>query len=174
MFEDYLEDAYALATNARKSTNERSAKRDYRASVFYAISAIEAFVNYVGDTLSKAEKVEPYEVAFLVDKKFGIQVDKFMMLDQLEYHRLEDKLRYLMAKYVPSFDLGSEPDWQRFIEFKRFRDSLVHPRQEDEVGAEEYHTILEKGLASTIKIMNRVCNGIFGRYLRKKILDLTL
>ncbi|MDO9351276.1 MAG: hypothetical protein Q8N70_12725 [Deltaproteobacteria bacterium] len=47
MFEDYLEDSYYLALKARESTEEREKKRYYRASVFYAISSIEAFINYM-------------------------------------------------------------------------------------------------------------------------------
>ncbi|GAH06858.1 unnamed protein product [marine sediment metagenome] len=55
MFEDYLEDSNYFATKASEVTNEREAKRYYRVSVFCAMSAVEAFTNYIGETLAQGK-----------------------------------------------------------------------------------------------------------------------
>lgn len=172
MFEDYLEDSYYFMTKASSQENLRHAKRYYRVSVFCAISAIEAFVNYVGDAFAQSASFEPYEIAFLTDRVFVPERGKFEVLERSEYHRLEDKLRFLICKFVPSFDFEKMPCWSRLIEFKKFRDSLVHPRQdEDETELEEYKTVTATGTSSVIEIINHLCKGIFNRPLRKKLLD---
>ena len=161
-------------TKAASQKNLRDAKRYYRVSVFCAISAIEAFVNYVGDAFAQSTSLESYEIAFLTDRPFVPVHGQFkMLLEKPEYHRLEDKLRFLICKFVPSFDFEKTPCWSRLIEFKKFRDSLTHPRQdEDETELEGYETITTRGISSVIEIMNHLCKGIFNRPLRKKLLDL--
>lgn len=175
MFEDYIEDAYNLALEARKASSERVAKRYYRAAIFYAVSAIEAFINFIGETLAKGEKVADYEIAFLTDRKFGIMGDKFGIMKQMDFNRLEDKLRFIIKKYVFDYDMAKEPSWTRFIEFKKFRDGLVHPRiEDDDIIVSEYDDKIKMGLSSTIEIMNRMCKGLFDKQLRKKITEMTL
>lgn len=175
MFEDYIEDAYSLAISAKGEADERVAKRYYRAAIFYAVSSIEAFLNFVGETLEKGGKVPTYEIAFLKDKKFGITGDSFEMLRQMEFHKIEAKLRFLIKKHAKEYDLGSEPSWRNFIVFKRFRDELVHPRKmEDEISIKEYDEILRVGLNSTIEIMDILCRGLFNKGLRKKVVEMAL
>lgn len=175
MFEEYLEDSNFFAVAASKTGSEREAKRYYRVAVFCAMSAVEAFINYIGDALAHGEIFQPYEIAYLNDKKFDVLGGAFQMLEQMEYHKIEDKLKFLIYKFVPDFDFASTACWSRLLEFKRFRDNITHPRQdEDEIDITEYKRKIETGLSSAIEIMNYLCKGIFNRPLRKKILDLSL
>jgi hypothetical protein len=174
MFEDYLEDAYQLASMAEGlSTEDRAAKRYYRASIFYAISAIESFINYIGDMSAIGEVFQPFEIALLTDRRFALDnKGHFAILEQVEYHRLEDKLKFLIGKSNPTYEFGG--DWSRFMEFKRLRDSITHPRQdEDELAVALYREQVEHGLSSTIRIMNEISKGLFGRPLRKKLVELS-
>ena len=175
MFEEYLEDSNYFAVEASKAGSEREAKRYYRVAVFCTMSAVEAFINYIGDTLAQGETFQPYEIAFLTDKRFDVSEGAFRLLEEIEYHRLDDKLKFLVCKFVPDFDFVSTPCWSRLLEFKKFRDSITHPRQdEDEIDITEYKKKIEIGLSSAVEIMNYLCKGIFKRPLRKKILDLSL
>lgn len=175
MFEDYIEDSYNLALEARKAGGEKAAKRYYRAAVFCAVGAMEAFVNFVGETLEKGGKTEKYEIAFITDRKFGIEGDRFKVLRQMEFRRLDEKLRFLLRKYAQGYSISGDASWPQFIEFKRFRDSLVHPRKdEDETTLGEYDSRIKVGLNATIEIVNSLCKGLFGRNLRKKVVELTL
>ena len=175
MFEDYLEDSNYFAEEAFKTKGGREAKRYYRVSVFCAMSAIEAFINYISDTLAQSKIFQPYEIAFLTDKKFDILQQKFQIIEQVEYHKLEDKLRFLIHKFIPSFDFQHNPSWSHFLEFKKFRDKITHPRQEeDQTDITEYKKMVKRGFSAIIEIINHLCKGIFKRPLRKKILDLEL
>ena len=175
MFEEYLEDAHYFAEKASTVGNEQEARRYYRVAVFCSISAVEAFINYIGDTFDQGGSFQPYEIAFLTDRKFDVSGGTFSIQDKKEYHRLEDKLKFLVSKFTPTFDFAYTPCWSRLLEFKKFRDSIIHPRQdEDNIDLAEYERQIKRGLSSAIEIMNVLCLGIFKRPLRRKLLDLNL
>jgi hypothetical protein len=174
MFEDYLQDSYeflALADASADDGSDREARRYYRASAFYASGAIEAFVNHIAECFAQAGNISPHEIAFLKDKALVFSAAKGLY-ERSEYHRLDDKIRLVMKRFVPSFEYQGVT-WVKFMEFKDFRDSLVHPRgQEDETGVAEYRNKLQSGLRSIIEIMDEIARGMFGTPLRKQLLDL--
>lgn len=171
MFEEYLQDSYEFLLLAKEQKNDRDARRYFRASVFYAAGAIEAFVNYVADSFAKAGNISDYEISFLSDRVLFFSADKGLT-ERTEYHRLDQKIRVLMRRFVSGFDFQS-PLWSRFMAFKEFRDSLVHPRQsDDETPLSDYRKKVKAGLAAVIEIMNELMKGIFGSPLRKQLLDL--
>ena len=174
MFEEYLQDSnefLSIAEEAFKASNEREARRYYRASVFYSAGAIEAFVNYIADSFAQAESLTAHETAFLNDKRLIFSIDRGLN-ERTEYHSIDDKLRLLLNKFVPDFDFSSGI-WSSFMQFKNFRDLLVHPRQaDDKTEIIEYQTKVQAGLSSIIELMNCVSKGIFKKPLRRQLLDL--
>lgn len=175
MFEEYLEDAYIFALHARECKDDREAKRFYRASVFYAASAIEAFINFIGDTLIKGDTLESYEVALLTDKKFGLMDGHFQVIEKFTLYGIEEKIRFLLNKFDPTLDLSRFAPWSQYNEFKDFRNNIVHPvRDEDERTTDDYYQKIRMGLSSVTQLMNHLCVRIFKKPLRKRILDLTI
>jgi hypothetical protein len=174
LFEDYLQDAYEflnLAERFKQENDERAARRYYRAAVFYASGAMEAFVNYIADSFAHARSIPQYEIAFLNDRLISFSVDKGIF-ERTEFHKLDDKIRVLTGRFAPTFDYRSV-GWNRFMEFKKFRDSLVHPRQvDDETSLAAYQKTIQEGLKSVIGIMNDISQGLWRKPLRKQLLDL--
>lgn len=175
MFEEYLQDSHAflsIASAFGEKSSEREARRYYRAAVFYASGAMEAFINYHADSFQKAGSLSAHEVSFLNDKVLIFSPEKGLQ-QKGKYNKLDDKIKWLLRRFVSSFDFTSGT-WTRFMEFKSFRDGLVHPRQaEDETPLTEYDEKVKTGLKSIIEIMNQVSQDVFGKPLRKKLLDLT-
>ena len=59
------------------------------------------------------------------------------------------------------------------MEFKSFRDALVHPRQsEDETEIADYQKKTSRGISGTIELMDYLSRGIYKTPLRKQLLDL--
>lgn len=174
MFEDYLKDSRHFFDSAEAAGDLEDARRSYRASVIVGMSALEAFVNYLADTFAQSSVYPHYEVAFLSDRKFGVSDDRFAILDQLEYHRIEEKLRFLLKKYVSSFDFEQDRHWAQFLAFKKLRDSITHPRfDEDQTTKSEYSQQIKHGLDAVISLIDVLCQGIFQKPLRQNIKDLT-
>ena len=175
MFEEYLRDAssfFLKAEKAAENSMEHEARSYYRASVFCVSSAVEAFVNYTADSFAKAETLPPHEIAFLNDKTIIFSVDKGQAEGKIEFHKLEDKLKVLLRRFVKGFDFKCTA-WNGLMDFKKFRNSLVHPRQiEDETPLSDYRVKIRKGLAGIIEVMNSISKGIYRKPLRKQLLDL--
>jgi hypothetical protein len=176
MFEEYLQDSYEFLVRAREASNtaadQREARRCYRAAVFYAAGAMEAFLNYAADSFAQAESLTPHEIAFLNDKTLVFCPGSGKVVQRAEFHRVQDKLRVLLGRFVPEFEFKA-PSWSQMIEFKRFRDSLVHPRAgDDETPLAEYDARVRAGLSAIIEIMNCISEGVFKKPLRKQLLDL--
>jgi len=173
MFEEYLQDSYKFlgtACAAKNASDDREAKRYYRASVFYAAGAMESFLNYIADSFAQAKSLSPVEIAFLNDKT--LTFDKGKLVEKIEFHRIDEKLRLLLHIFVSDFDFNSSA-WSRLMAFKDLRDSLVHPRHSDDaMETGEYQNKVSIGLAAVIEIMNCLSKGIFKNPLRKQLLDL--
>jgi hypothetical protein len=168
MFEEYLQDSYEFLSSAEGLASRgatRESRRYFRAAIFYASGAIEAFVNYLADSFAKAKSLPEHEVLFLTDKALVFARNKGFT-EKTEFHPLESKLRVLIGKFVPGFDFKGLI-WNRFVEFKDLRDSLVHPRESD-----DYKSKVRAGLKAIIELMNEIMKGMSGRPLRKQILDL--
>ena len=174
MFEDYLQDSYeffSLAEVEAQQCHEREAKRYFRASVFYASGAIESFINYIAASFALAGNIEKHEICFINDKSLIFTV-KSGLIEKNEYHSIEDKIRLILRRFASSYDFGCLP-WCKFIEFKRFRDSLVHPHElDDEIDLSQYHKKVSSGLKATIEIMNSISLAVSHEPLRKQLLDL--
>lgn len=177
MFEDYLQDAHAFYVEGRKKqsdSDERVAKRYYRASVFYANAAMEAFVNQIALSLKRANIVgiDQHTIAYLNDERLDFNHKAGELQRKQEYHPLDEKLKLLIKSYDNTFDFNIQA-WGHLHEIKKFRDALVHPREsEDEIDITTYEDNIKKGLFGIIDIMNRVSTTIYRKPLRRKILDL--
>ena len=176
MFEQYLQDAYSLfclANTPEKKLSDQEIKRYLRASIFYSASAMEAFVNYIGDSFEKGESLSENEIAFLNDKQFIFDPGKGKLISQIRYYSIEDKVKFLIHKFSPKYDFGKSKAWINYLDFKKFRDSLVHPKHiDDEITIDEYIEKIKKGMFGTITLMNDISKSIFRRPLRKQLLDL--
>lgn len=174
MFEDYLQDSHeflGIAKNLANNADDKGARRYYRAAVFCASGAMEAFINYIADSFAQAKNIPDYEIAFLNDKLIFFSADKGLA-ERTEYHKLDDKIRVLMIRFVNHFDFSCAK-WSNFMEFKKFRDSLIHSRQaDDETPVITYQKKVADGLKSIIQIMNDLSRGLWRKPLRKRLLDL--
>lgn len=177
MFEDYIQDAFHFfhLGEENKSIDERVARRFYRASVFCAASAVEAFVNVVGESVKQAKIIDSTEMAFLNDEILEVNPSKASVEHRTRYFSVESKVKYLITRFNADFDISSDPAWQKFLRLKDFRDSLVHPKeQDDENSIEEYRKRIREGLNANLDIMNSVAERVFSRGLRKGIAELRL
>jgi hypothetical protein len=174
MFEEYLNDADYFFNQAKASkSDEALAKRFFRASIFSSFSAIEAYINFIGVTFEIGKVFKPFEIALLTDKKFEFNGKEFELTEKLEFKRLEDKLKFILNKFIPEFNFEKEKCWSSFKEFKKLRDELTHPKkEEDELTITQYDVKVKKGFYEIIELMNKISKGIFRKPLRKKILEL--
>src|SRR5688572_26520626 len=124
MFEDYLQDAYCffeLAENSTIECNEREAKMYYRASVFCTASALEAFINFIGDTFKQGNNLDKLEIAFLNDKILELSPSKAIIEEKLKFNSIDGKVKFLIKRFSVPIDISTSVHWQNFLKFKQLR-----------------------------------------------------
>ena len=116
--------------------------------------------------------MDDFEIAFLMDFNFIFDTNSLKKIKKIEYHRVEDKTKFLIKKFDQGFYFNIK-EWSDFIAFKDFRNNLIHPRNmEDEFKIEDYKEKIRNGLSSIIFLMNIIAIAIFKKPLRKQLLDL--
>ena len=176
MFEDYIQDSFSFFELAESvGSDERKAKMFYRASVFCAASSIEAFVNFIGDTLQKGSTFDKNEIAFLNDQSLEVSPSKAIVEAKMKFNSIENKIKFILKKFNTSIDPATSVEWTNFLKFKDFRNSLIHSRNlEDEISLVDYNSKIKKGLNANIDIMNSISKKVFSKPLRRNLVDLKL
>lgn len=177
MFETYLSDASHFIERAKMSSGDLGDDekiREYRASIFLTASALESFVNYIGETFCENSSLTLHERNFLNDIQTEVDPKKGTLVEREKYQSLENKIRYLISKFnINHLNIATLPEWSQFKEFKIFRDQLVHPRDiVNEFKLADYKKHAENGLKVSILLIDGILSGIFDRNLRKQILEL--
>lgn len=174
MFEDYLEDAFHFFNDGSDSPVEKEKERYFRVATFCVASALEAFINYLGDGFENTKSIAVYELALLQDRKFSLINGEFSLTNQSDFRRIEDKLRFLLKRFSPKFDIATSPSWSDFLAFKSLRDDITHPRDNKDVSLKRLGSELPRGMNAVIDLMGVLILGIYGNPLRQKIIDLKI
>lgn len=178
MFEDYIQDSYWFFQQAEieaKANNEREARKLYRASVFCAASAMEAFMNFIGDTFKKGNSLERNELAFINDKVLEFSPAKLKTIEKIKFNPIDEKVKFIIKRFEVDISLIDSTEWSNFVGFKNLRDSLIHPKNlTDETSLTEYNSNLKRGLNAIIFIINSIFLALFKKPLRKSIAELTI
>lgn len=175
MFEDYLIDARFFIDNSPKnSTLPEHFYRYRRAAIFATASAFEGYVNHIAENHETAESFDSLGLDFLNDKitRINAKNSKTERIDQ--FNTLESKINLLIS--ISGADKGKikgSSQWEKFSNFKKFRNDLVHPRiKANNFDIDTYETSSRDGLSSTIYLINQISLSLYGREIRRKILEL--
>lgn len=173
MFQTYLRDSHYFFSKGLEDSNEKTAYM--RAAIFHLASAVEAFVSKVAYALEEANTVSKDELDFLKDRKFRVDADTAVVNEESNFNAIDKKLRYLVNKYVNSPEsVFRSNEWAEYLDFKRFRNELVHPKNvSEDFEFNKYNDAIEKGLRSTISLLNQISLSVYGEKFRKSITDLS-
>ena len=177
MFEDYLQDSFVFFEKGenKSSTDQRAAKMYFRAAVFCAASSLESFVNFIGDTFRGNKSIDKNEIAYLNDKILEVVAQRGKIEERVKYYSIDSKVKFIIKRFDVPLDPLDSDQWRHFIEFKKFRDSLVHPRNlTDTIELSVYRNQIKAGLNANIDIMSAISQQLFSKPLRKNLLDLKL
>ncbi|MCB0497547.1 MAG: hypothetical protein KDC79_15495 [Cyclobacteriaceae bacterium] len=176
MFEDYLKDSkYFYEQASSEEGDEDLSRRYFRAAVFCAASAMEAFINFIGSTIETAGTLEPNEIAYINDQVLEISPSKGLVESKMKFNPIDGKIKFIIKRLNVDVSFESDVNWNHFKDFKKLRDRLVHPKDtEDEISVTEYQSKLKYGLNANIYLINKIAAKVFTKGLRKSLLDLTI
>ncbi len=168
-----MQDSYRLYCESKNLVEESDKKRQIRAAVLYAVGSMEAFTTFIVDALELSKRASDQCCAYLRDKRIVYDPDTDEVVERIENHPLDSKLKLILRKFAWDFDFNTGI-WSTFCEFKDFRDALVHPKYtEDPYSFEQYQKHFSRGFKSIIVIMDIIVRGVFNKPLRRQLLELT-
>jgi hypothetical protein len=178
MFEEYIQDAHSFFQQAETEANkknEREARKLYRASIFCAASAMEAFMNYIGDTFKQGDSLDRAELAFINDKVLEFSPTKLKTIEKVKYNSLDEKVKFIIKRFSVDISPEHSTEWNNFVSFKKLRDSLIHSKNlTDDTPLSDYQSEIKKGLNAIISIIDTIFLKLFNKPLRKSIKELTV
>lgn len=135
-------------------------------AIILSWTAIESFINNMIDDFSKLpdDMFELHERAFLLEQRVrfvdhGNELGNFV-LEGNEYHTLENKIYFLMAKFGESNgSFKGEPLWQDFEELKDTRNKIIHPRRDNQLAIDVDKA--EKSLETAKNIIQFVSRNVW-------------
>lgn len=97
------------------------------AALMLSFCSLEAHVNAVGDDFLSRPELSLHERALLLEKEVRLEDGQFRITPLLRMMRLEDRIRFLHAKFGTAFD-SSSPYWGQLAEATKLRNQLTHPK----------------------------------------------
>lgn len=171
MFEQYLMDASRLY---EKSNNNIDEILYLRSVIFHLAGAVEAYVNDLPSAFEGSEKYSSFELDFLMDRTWQVVPQSATVKEITRFNSIKDKLKFLARKHQrDGYVILDAPVWGKYIQFKDFRDKLVHPREDlEDVSIEEYRYEASEGLKTIIELLNLLSQSIYRKPLRKRLLEI--
>jgi hypothetical protein len=154
LFEDseyFLQEAKKL-----EAKDPHVSRRYVRAAIITALTAVEAFVNTMLFLLEEGTDLDLAETAFVQEKRLELTEDGYFGVRGHRFSSLEEKIRFLHWRRegvgIPKGDAA----WRSFIEAKRLRDELVHPKP----GKVSYDKLTASAAESCLKASIELANAL--------------
>lgn len=126
LFEDsefFLQEAKKLQWKDQHTT-----RRYIRASIITAFAALEAFLNTMLYLVDQADDLELVERAFVQEKRVELTEDGYFDIKGQKFSSIEEKIRFVHWRREGVRIPKGNAAWESFVEAKRLRDELVHPK----------------------------------------------
>lgn len=104
-------------------------QRFCRASILASWAGFEAWINKTCvDFANNDNKLTLLERALLLERRVNFEHGVFSISNSIKYESVENRLEFLIAKYGKQKIRKNTPQWNRFKESKKIRDSITHPK----------------------------------------------
>jgi hypothetical protein len=160
LFED---SKFFLLEAQKRAVHDEISERFIKASILLSWAAFEGWINKTSLDFAKSSKeLCTHEKAFLFEKRVFLEKGQFRISGADKYESSESKLEFLLTTIAKSNLDKSTKHWQEFLEAKKVRDSLIHPKDNR---FEEYG--IQKA-EDTIKILSYYLNALSNKIYHKK------
>ncbi len=171
LIEELLNDAKYFLQLARNHRNKDEVRaRTYaRAAIITTFAALESRINFHCWWIAEHGDVQPHEEAFLREQRLELTRDGYFDIVGSRFYSLEDKIRFLHwhSKGEPIDTNGTL--WKLFLNVKRVRDRLVHPKPEQASFSQHMVESAKGCLIAVTKIMTLLASeSSGGRAVHKK------
>lgn len=125
-----FESAKWFLKQAKESTDERHKQAFLRASLLSGSSFLECQVYQICDHFAGNPAFEIQERALMAERAIELRSGKFRLSTRTQYSRLEDKIEFLMTRFMADPAYESRPWKAPLANALLRRNSIAHPKGE--------------------------------------------
>ena len=102
----------------------------YHAAILLGMSALEAYVNGIGEDIMCNPHIPIHEQSILTEKEIELERGEFILSNKLQMFRLTDRIEFLFFKFGKIKLNGSGHQWYGNLKVSiKLRNSIVHPKE---------------------------------------------
>jgi hypothetical protein len=130
-------------------------------SLLLAVASLEAHLNAVADELLIRPQLSVLDQSILAEKDFGLKNGSFGLTNHLKMYRIEDRLKFIFARFTRAPDPTSEPWWSGLAGGLDLRNKIVHAK--DALVLSEPQ--IRRCLLAVVDCVNALYKGVYRKGL---------
>lgn len=153
-----FEEAKRFLERAKESESKQEDSEAFlHAALNLSFCSLEAHINSIAEDFLTREELSTNEQALLKERRVELKDGKFVVTEQLQMYRLEDRILFLCNRFSrdPQIKI-SEAYWSQFKEALRLRNALTHPKDSFAIDSASVQRCLE-GILNLLDAIYRSC-----------------
>ena len=156
-----LEESTRFLEKARGASDGEGKEAFLHAALNLGFCALEVHVNAIAEDFLTLSHLTPHERSILSEKRVDIEHGQFVLKDQLQLYRLEDRVLFLCSRFSKSRPLDRNAAyWGQFKTALKLRNSLTHARAPA--------VITESSVETALSAILQLLDVVYRRIYRKK------
>ena len=154
-----FEEAKRFLEKAKEAESEEARVAYLHAALTIGFCSLEAHVNAIAEDFLSRPELTPHEKSILSEKRVELERGSFVVKEQLQIYRLEDRLLFLMTRFSGQGALDrTSTYWTRFNQALGLRNKLSHPK----ATATVTEASVTAGLLAILDVLDIAYKRIYG------------
>jgi hypothetical protein len=152
-------EAKAFFEKGHEASGEENQNAHFHASLLLGFCSIEAHVNSIAEEFHDRHDMMIHDHSILLEKKIKLERGKYVLTDDLQIFRLEDRLEYLFARLSTTALDKEAATWGNLKSALKLRNQLTHPKTPPSITERS----VEDALRAILEMLNLLYKGIYSR-----------
>lgn len=154
-----FEEAKAFLEKAKTASSHESRTAFLHASLLVGFCSFEAHLNSIADDFLTRPDLGLLDQAILSEKKIELKGGEYVLTNQLQMFRIEDRVEYLLKRFSTTPLDKSASYWGEFKSATKLRNELTHPKTPPPVNIDS----VERALESILDLLDALYKSIYKR-----------
>jgi hypothetical protein len=142
-----------------KGADDGGGKAFLHSALLLGFCSLEAHVNSIAEDLASTMDLTPHEVGLLREREVRLESGVFRVSNTLRMVRLEDRIRFLCARFPRNPVDFSAAWWSKLGQASDLRNALTHPKDDVPLEFEAVASAIE----AIVDTLDAVYVGVLGR-----------
>ncbi len=143
---DLFEEAKRFLEKAKDTSDDVGKKAFLHAALLLGFSALEAHVNAIATEMAEridSEHLSILEISMLLEKDYTFAKGEFILSKSLKMYNLIDRIEFIVFRFSGNHVDKQTEWWGKLKSGIEFRNSLVHPKDKQDITSEQVEAAFE-------------------------------